>query len=72
MLYNTILGARPIRPDGVSFYYADYNMDAKKHYYEREVALLFGNVSAIHGGLWHQFVFPRAKVSMSTSTFRRE
>ncbi len=27
VLYNTILGARPIRPDGVSFYYADYNMD---------------------------------------------
>lgn len=25
VLYNTILGARPIRPDGVSFYYADYN-----------------------------------------------
>jgi hypothetical protein len=30
VLYNTILGARPIRPDGISFYYADYNMDAKK------------------------------------------
>jgi hypothetical protein len=30
ILYNTILGARPIRPDGVSFYYADYNHDAKK------------------------------------------
>jgi uncharacterized protein len=25
VLYNTILGALPIRPDGVSFYYADYN-----------------------------------------------
>jgi len=30
VLYNTILGARPIRPDGVSFYYSDYNMDATK------------------------------------------
>ncbi len=30
VLYNTILGAKPIRPDGVSFYYADYNMDGKK------------------------------------------
>jgi DUF1680 family protein len=30
VLYNTILGARPIRSDGVSFYYSDYNMDAKK------------------------------------------
>jgi uncharacterized protein len=36
VLYNTILGARPIRPDGVSFYYADYNMDAHKAYYEQK------------------------------------
>ncbi len=30
ILYNTILGARPIRPDGISFYYSDYNMTARK------------------------------------------
>jgi DUF1680 family protein len=36
VLYNTILGARPIRSDGVSFYYADYNMDAKKVDYEQK------------------------------------
>ncbi|MCU1321681.1 MAG: putative glycosyl hydrolase [Acidobacteriaceae bacterium] len=36
ILYNTILGARPIRPDGVSFYYADYNRDAKKVDYEQK------------------------------------
>ena len=37
MLYNTILGARPIRRDGVSFYYADYNHDdAKKVDYEQK------------------------------------
>ena len=36
MLYNTILGARPIRPDGVSFYYADYNNEAKKVDYEQK------------------------------------
>jgi len=36
VLYNTILGARPIRPDGVSFYYADYNMDAAKVDYEQK------------------------------------
>jgi uncharacterized protein len=35
VLYNTILGARPMRSDGVSFYYADYNMDAKKVDYEQ-------------------------------------
>jgi DUF1680 family protein len=36
VLYNTILGARAIRPDGVSFYYADYNMNAKKADYEQK------------------------------------
>jgi DUF1680 family protein len=36
ILYNTILGARPIRSDGVSFYYSDYNMDAKKVDYEQK------------------------------------
>jgi DUF1680 family protein len=37
ILYNTILGARPIRPDGVSFYYADYNNHgAKKIDYEQK------------------------------------
>ena len=32
MLYNTILGALPILPDGTSFYYADYNTNATKTY----------------------------------------
>jgi DUF1680 family protein len=36
VLYNTILGARPIRTDGISFYYSDYNMDAKKVDYEEK------------------------------------
>jgi hypothetical protein len=33
VLYNTILGAKPIQPDGSSFYYSDYNMDAAKFYH---------------------------------------
>ena len=45
VLYNTILGARPIRPDGVSFYYSDYNRDATKIRLCTEMAVLFGNVS---------------------------
>ncbi len=36
VLYNTILGARPIRPDGISFYYSDYNMEAAKVDYEQK------------------------------------
>jgi DUF1680 family protein len=33
VLYNTILGAWPIQPDGTSFYYSDYNNTAKKVWY---------------------------------------
>jgi DUF1680 family protein len=30
VLYNTIAGAKPIRPDGISFYYSDYNNEGAK------------------------------------------
>jgi len=34
VLYNTILGAKPIQPDGYAFYYSDYNnVFAKKGYH---------------------------------------
>jgi hypothetical protein len=33
VLYNCILGAKPIRPDGHGFYYSDYNNDGSKFYH---------------------------------------
>lgn len=33
VLYNTILGALPIQPDGHSFYYSDYNNSASKFFH---------------------------------------
>lgn len=33
ILYNTIAGANPLMADGTSFYYADYNYNAKKVHY---------------------------------------
>ncbi|MGB7547519.1 MAG: beta-L-arabinofuranosidase domain-containing protein [Terracidiphilus sp.] len=33
VLYNTILGAKPLKEDGTSFYYSDYNMEAHKGYH---------------------------------------
>jgi len=33
VLYNTILGAKPLKEDGTSFYYSDYNMQATKTYH---------------------------------------
>jgi len=34
VLYNTILGAKPLLEDGTSFYYSDYNNSASKFYHE--------------------------------------
>ena len=36
VLYNTVAGAKPILPDGTSFYYSDYNSDAAKKVYYRD------------------------------------
>ncbi len=36
VLYNTIAGAKPILPDGTSFYYSDYNSDKGKKVYHRD------------------------------------
>jgi uncharacterized protein len=33
VLYNTVLGARPIQPDGRAFYYSDYTSQAKKGFH---------------------------------------
>ncbi len=33
VLYNTILGAKPIQTDGYGFYYSDYNNDGSKFYH---------------------------------------
>jgi DUF1680 family protein len=36
VLYNTVAGAKPIQPDGVSFYYSDYNSDAAQKVYYKD------------------------------------
>lgn len=33
VFYNTVLGAKPIQPDGRAFYYSDYNVDGSKFYH---------------------------------------
>ena len=32
MMYNTVLGAKPLQNNGEAFYYSDYNFDAKRVY----------------------------------------
>ena len=34
MMYNTVLGAKPLQPDGRNFYYSDYNFKGRKVYKE--------------------------------------
>jgi DUF1680 family protein len=34
VLYNTVLGALPMKPDGTAFYYSDYNASGSKTYFE--------------------------------------
>lgn len=36
VLHSTIAGAKPILPDGTSFYYSDYNSDAAKKVYYKD------------------------------------
>jgi DUF1680 family protein len=61
VLYNTILGARPIRPDGTSFYYADYNNDAQKAWYEQKWPCCSGTFPQITAdyGISSYFLTPR-------------
>jgi DUF1680 family protein len=32
VMYNTVLGAKPLQPDGHTFYYSDYNFNGRKVY----------------------------------------
>ncbi|HEY6847018.1 MAG TPA: beta-L-arabinofuranosidase domain-containing protein [Terracidiphilus sp.] len=36
MMYNTVLGAKPLEVNGDNFYYADYNFDGKRVYKQKE------------------------------------
>ena len=61
VLYNTILGARLIQPDGTSFYYADYNNDAQKGWYEQKWPCCSGTFPQITAdyGISSYFATPR-------------
>ena len=47
VLYNTVLGARPIQPDGHAFYYSDYTYNATKVFHD-------GNWPCCSGTLPHR------------------
>ncbi len=49
VLYNTILGALPMKPDGTAFYYADYNAIGAKGYFEYRCPCCSGTLGQMLG-----------------------
>ncbi|HEX3673958.1 MAG TPA: beta-L-arabinofuranosidase domain-containing protein [Rhizomicrobium sp.] len=47
VLYNTVLGALPMKPDGTAFYYADYNTAGSKTYFEYKCPCCSGTLGQI-------------------------
>jgi DUF1680 family protein len=47
VLYNTVLGAKPIKKDGHGFYYSDYNSDGSKFYHPDKWTCCSGTFSQI-------------------------
>jgi DUF1680 family protein len=47
VLYNTILGAPPMKPDGTAFYYSDYNDSGAKAYFELKCPCCSGTLGQI-------------------------
>jgi uncharacterized protein len=47
VLYNTVLGALPMKPDGTAFYYADYNGGGSKTYFEYRCPCCSGTLGQV-------------------------
>lgn len=47
VLYNSVLGARPIQPDGHGFYYSDYNNDGSKFLHPNSWTCCSGTFSQV-------------------------
>ena len=47
VMYNTVLGAKPIQPDGNCFYYSDYNFEGRKVFSTRRWACCSGTLPQV-------------------------
>ena len=47
MMYNTVLGSKPIQPDGRCFYYSDYNFEGRKVYSNHRWACCSGTLPQV-------------------------
>ena len=60
IMYNTVLGAKPLHENGKNFYYADYNFDGKRVYKQARWACCCGHAATSGGRLRNQCLFARA------------
>jgi len=61
VMYNTVLGAKPLRADGSTFYYSDYHFKGRKVYSDRRWACCSGHIAAGGCGLPDQCVFSMSR-----------
>jgi DUF1680 family protein len=47
VMYNTVMGAKPLQADGRTFYYSDYNFEGRKVYSERRWACCSGTLPQV-------------------------
>ena len=47
VMYNTVLGALPLKPDGSTFYYSDYNFNGKRVYHKSSWACCAGTLPQV-------------------------
>ncbi len=47
VMYNTVLGAKELQPDGHAFYYSDYNFEGKKFYHKSSWTCCSGSLPLI-------------------------
>jgi uncharacterized protein len=50
VMYNTVLGAKPLQSDGQAFYYADYNAKGKRVYSDHRWACCSGTLPQVAAG----------------------
>jgi DUF1680 family protein len=47
VMYNTILGAKPLQPDGHAFYYSDYNPVGNRVFFKEKWPCCSGTITQI-------------------------
>ena len=65
VMYNTVLGAKPLEADGRTFYYSDYNFKGRQGVLgPSTLGVLLGHAAAGRRRLSHQHLLPRFEQRM--------